>query len=78
MAAPIAVWHAERVNFTRLLDLLHRQAVIPHAEIEVAATIYLVYYGNHIVKEELFQISSGTILIAPHGHSETHTPQPLQ
>jgi hypothetical protein len=25
-----------------------------------------------------FQISSGTILIAPHGHSETHSRQPLQ
>ena len=24
------------------------------------------------------QMASGTILIAPHGHSETHSPQPLQ
>lgn len=27
-------------------------AVIPRAEIEVAAATYLVYYGNHIAKEE--------------------------
>jgi hypothetical protein len=24
------------------------------------------------------QLSSGTILIAPQGHSDSHTPQPLQ
>ena len=27
-------------------------AVMPRAEIEVAAATYLVYYGNHIAKEE--------------------------
>jgi hemerythrin-like domain-containing protein len=27
-------------------------AVVPRAEIEVAAATYLVYYGNHIAKEE--------------------------
>ena len=27
-------------------------AVIPRAEVEVAAATYLVYYGNHIAKEE--------------------------
>jgi len=27
-------------------------AIIPRAEIEVAAATYLVYYGNHIAKEE--------------------------
>ena len=27
-------------------------AVVPRAELEVAAAIYLVYYGNHIAKEE--------------------------
>ena len=27
-------------------------AVVPRAEVEVAAATYLVYYGNHIAKEE--------------------------
>jgi hemerythrin-like domain-containing protein len=38
------------------LRLLLQQAVedtvIPRSEIEVAAALYLVYYGNHIAKEE--------------------------
>jgi hypothetical protein len=28
--------------------------------------------------QELFQISSGTILMAPQGHSDTQMPHPLQ
>ena len=40
---------------TTLLKYLEEataEAVIPLAEIEVAAATYLVYYGNHIAKEE--------------------------
>jgi hemerythrin-like domain-containing protein len=39
----------------RLLELLNEAldgAVVARAEIEVAAATYLVYYGNHIAKEE--------------------------
>ena len=39
----------------RLLELLNQAldgAMVPRAEVEVAAATYLVYYGNHIAKEE--------------------------
>lgn len=36
----------------RLLSEALSGAVIPRAEIEVAAAMYLVYYGNHIAHEE--------------------------
>ena len=36
----------------KYLDEATAEAVIPLAEIEVAAATYLVYYGNHIAKEE--------------------------
>ena len=39
----------------RLAELLNQAlngALVPRAEIEVAAATYLVYYGNHIAKEE--------------------------
>jgi len=36
----------------RLLQAIIGGAVIPRAEVETAAATYLVYYGNHIAKEE--------------------------
>lgn len=36
----------------RLLSAALDDAVIPRAEIEVAAAMYLIYYGNHIAHEE--------------------------
>jgi len=35
-----------------LLDAIVGGAIIQRAEVEVAAATYLVYYGNHIAKEE--------------------------
>jgi hemerythrin-like domain-containing protein len=35
-----------------LLQQAVQDTVIPRAEVEVAAAFYLVYYGNHIAKEE--------------------------
>ena len=35
-------------------------------------------HGNFPARRSISQVSSGTILIAPHGHSETQMPQPLQ
>jgi hypothetical protein len=34
--------------------------------------------GPPVTWREAGQIASGTIAIAPHGHSSAHTPQPLQ
>lgn len=36
----------------KYLEEATAEAVIPLAEVEVAAATYLVYYGNHIAKEE--------------------------
>lgn len=36
----------------RLLEEVQSDAVLARAEVEVAAATYLVYYGNHIAREE--------------------------
>ena len=36
----------------RQIEAILGGAVVPRAEVEVAAATYLVYYGNHIAKEE--------------------------
>ena len=36
----------------RLLEEVQSDALLPRSEIEVAAATYLVYYGNHIAREE--------------------------
>jgi hemerythrin-like domain-containing protein len=36
----------------RLLEEVQSDAVLSRSEVEVAAATYLVYYGNHIAKEE--------------------------
>lgn len=35
-----------------MLEEAEADAIIPRAQVEVAAATYLVYYGNHIAKEE--------------------------
>jgi hemerythrin-like domain-containing protein len=39
-------------ELARLLEEIDAGAIIQRAEIEVAAATFLVYYGNHIAKEE--------------------------
>jgi hemerythrin-like domain-containing protein len=36
----------------RLVDAILGGAIVPRGELEVAAATYLVYYGNHLAKEE--------------------------
>jgi len=36
----------------RHIDAILNDAMVPRGELEVAAATYLVYYGNHIAKEE--------------------------
>lgn len=36
----------------KMLEEIEAGAIIPRAEVELAAATYLVYYGNHIAKEE--------------------------
>ena len=40
-------------------------AVIPRAEVEMAAATYLVYYGNHIAKEEEDVLTSAAHALGP-------------
>lgn len=36
----------------RLVEAILGGAIVPRAQLELAAAMYLVYYGNHIAKEE--------------------------
>ena len=49
MAEPIAAWHADHVNFARLLNLLERQLIAFHAGEEPDYPVMLasVYYLRH-------------------------------
>jgi len=49
----------------KLLQAVLGGAVIPRAEIEVAAATYLVYYGNHIAKEEEDVLARAAKELAP-------------
>jgi hemerythrin-like domain-containing protein len=39
-------------TLVRQLNAILEGTIVPRAEVEVAAATYLVYYGNHIAKEE--------------------------
>jgi hemerythrin-like domain-containing protein len=39
-------------SLRKLLEEVVADAVVPRVQVEVAAATYLVYYGNHIAKEE--------------------------
>jgi hemerythrin-like domain-containing protein len=46
---------------TEILD----DAVVPRADVEMAAATYLVYYGNHIAKEEEDVLASAARALGP-------------
>jgi len=48
-----------------LLAEVLEDAVIPRAEVEMAAATYLVYYGNHIAKEEEDVLTSAARALGP-------------
>ena len=47
------------------LDAILGGAVVPRAEVETAIATYLVYYGNHIAKEEEDVLVRATELLGP-------------
>lgn len=49
MAKPISTWHADHVNFARLLDVLERQLIAFHAgkPVDYALLLAIVYYLRH-------------------------------
>jgi hemerythrin-like domain-containing protein len=49
----------------KLLDEILGGAIIQRAEAEVAAATYLVYYGNHIAREEEDVLSRAAELLTP-------------
>jgi hemerythrin-like domain-containing protein len=51
-------------------------AVIPRAEIEVAAATYLVYYGNHIAKEEEDVLARAAQTLTPEDWEAVRTAVP--
>jgi len=52
-------------SLMKLLQSAVDGAVLPRAEIEVAAATYLVYYGNHIAKEEEDVLPRAARLLTP-------------
>jgi hemerythrin-like domain-containing protein len=59
MALPLARLNQEHRVIAHAGETLHAQltaildgTIVPRAEVEVALATYLVYYGNHIAKEE--------------------------
>jgi hemerythrin-like domain-containing protein len=47
------------------LDAILGGAVVPRAEVETAVATYLVYYGNHIAKEEEDVLARAASLLGP-------------
>jgi hemerythrin-like domain-containing protein len=52
----------------KLLEMLRAivgGAIVPRAEVEIAAATYLVYYGNHIAKEEEDVLPRAATVLSP-------------
>ena len=60
----------------KLLNEILGGAVIPRAETEVAAATYLVYYGNHIAKEEEDILSRAAEALTPEDWEAVRTAVP--
>ena len=52
-------------TFAHLLTAILGDAVVPLAELETAAAMYLVYYGNHIAREEEDVLTQAARLLTP-------------
>ena len=48
-----------------LIEAILDDAMVPRAEVEVAAATYLVYYGNHIAKEEEDVLTRAALHLTP-------------
>lgn len=49
----------------RHIDAILGGAILPRAEVEMAAATYLVYYGNHIAKEEEDVLTRAALHLTP-------------
>jgi hemerythrin-like domain-containing protein len=52
-------------------------AIIPRAEVEMAAATYLVYYGNHIAKEEEDVLARAAQVLTPEDWAVVRSAVPL-
>ena len=48
-----------------LIEAILEDAMVPRAELEIAAATYLVYYGNHIAKEEEDVLTRAALHLTP-------------
>jgi hemerythrin-like domain-containing protein len=48
-----------------LIEAILEDAMVPRAEVEVAAATYLVYYGNHIAREEEDVLTRAALHLLP-------------
>lgn len=60
----------------RLLNEILEDAIVQRAETEVAAATYLVYYGNHIAKEEEDILSRAAEALTPEDWEAVRTAVP--
>lgn len=59
-----------------LLSAVLSEAVVPLAQIETAAATYLVYYGNHIAKEEQDILTRAARVLTPEDWEAVRTALP--
>ena len=52
-------------TLVNLLNEIRGEAIVQRAEVEAAAATYLVYYGNHIAKEEEDFVSRAAQSLTP-------------
>jgi hemerythrin-like domain-containing protein len=52
-------------NLQRQIEAVLGDAMVPRAEVEMAAATYLVYYGNHIAKEEEDVLTRAALHLTP-------------
>jgi hemerythrin-like domain-containing protein len=60
----------------RLLNEILADAIVQRAELEVAAATYLVYYGNHIAKEEEDVLARAAQALTPEDWEAVRTAVP--
>jgi DNA-binding MarR family transcriptional regulator len=71
-----------RQNLSGLIGRMERDghlAIAPDGQDRRSRVVTMTKSGRHVWQAlALPQTASGTISMAPHGHSATHMPQPLQ
>jgi hemerythrin-like domain-containing protein len=63
-------------TLNELLIAVLGEAVVPRAQVEAAAATYLVYYGNHIAREEEDVLTRAARVLTPEDWEAVRTAVP--